>query len=216
MWDTYRLSITIDRLVAGIPASEKMLDAWLAAKALRMKLIPSSVGVLPDDIPVTPEAAREEHVATIDQVAEVHGVVFYRDSEGRPCYEGRCFKGALKEAANILKGGKDAMPLIDVKAFRAKVAERVFVLPKLVPITVPVETDDRPLTVMTMQGERTSIKRFEFADSVPLSFELRVLQDNLVTERHLRTMLEYMQLNGIGSDRSQGAGTFTLDSFERV
>ena len=92
-------------------------------------------------------------------------------------------------------------------------------LEKVVPITVPIQVDDRPLTVMTMQGPRTSIKRFEYADSVPLSFTIRVLDDGVNkvgTEEQLREMLEYMRFNGIGSDRSQGSGTFTIDSFGPV
>jgi len=213
-WIDYRLAITVDRLVAGVPAKEKMLDIWLETRAARMKA-PAEMPAELASVPLTPSAAREEHSATAAKRdgAEGHEVVFYRLPDGTPCYEGRCLKGALKEAANILK---DA---VRVKAFRSKVAERVFVLEKVVPITVPIQVDDRPLTVMTMQGPRTSIKRFEYADSVPLSFTIRVLDDGVNkvgTEEQLREMLEYMRFNGIGSDRSQGSGTFTIDSFGPV
>lgn len=210
MWTNYEVSITVDRLVAGIPANGRMLDAWLAAKATRMKKLglPAELA----DVPTTPEEARAEHAATIEQLdpEETHGVVFYRDQDGEPCYEGRCFKGGLKEAANIRKDD------LKVKAFRSKLAERVFVKPKLVRITSEVYFDERPLNAMTMQGPRTSIKRFEFAEDVKLSFRLKVLEDGVVTEEHLRDLLEYMQENGIGADRSQGNGTFEIVSFAAI
>ena len=210
-WNDYRLAITVDRLVAGVPAKEKMLDSWLETRAARMK-VPAEMPAELAAVPLTPSAAREEHAATAAQLSaeEIHGVVFYRLPDGTPGYEGRCLKGALKEAANILK---DAL---GVKAFRSKVAERIFVLEKVIAITVPVQVDDRPLTVMTMQGPRTSIKRFEYADNVPLTFTIRVLDDGVSkvgSQEQLEAMLEYMRFNGIGSDRSQGSGTFIIDSF---
>ncbi len=67
-----------------------------------------------------------------------------------------------------------------------------------------------------MQGPRTSIKRAEYVEDVEMRFTLRVLKDNLVTADHLRTILEYMQVGGIGSDRSQGSGTFALMDFRQT
>jgi hypothetical protein len=75
---------------------------------------------------------------------------------------------------------------------------------------------EKPISVMTMQGPRTSIKRAEFVENVPLHFTIRVLKDNLVTVEHIRTLLEYMSVGGIGSDRSQGSGTFLLRGLKQT
>lgn len=194
-WERYSVTVTVDRLVAGIPANPKLMQAWLEANE-------------------APAEAGSDQTAMIERLdpEETHAVVFYRDEAGRPSYESRNFKAALKEAANILKGPG----LLDVKNFRSKLAERVFVGPRTVTLDVPIGKAERPISVMTMQGPRTSIKRFEYADNVTLSFILRVLKDGVVKESHLLAMLEYLEEGGIGADRSQGSGTFHLVEFKAV
>jgi hypothetical protein len=164
-----------------------------------------------NDAPAAGQIEQKDMLERLDP-NETHAVIFFRDADGRPVYESRNFKAALKESANILKGPQ----LLDVKNFRAKLAERVFVGPLLIPIQQPVQLAERPISVMTMQGPRTSIKRYEFALEVRLSFEIKVLADNVVKEEHLRFMVEYLQDGGIGADRSQGSGTFRVIEFKAV
>jgi hypothetical protein len=190
-WLYYRLDVKVDRLTGGIPANPKLLQAWLQANAA----------------PTEAEADMTAMLERLDPEA-THGVVFYRDEEGRPCYESRCLKAALKESANICKG------ILGEKNYRSKVAERIFVGPRLIPITVPVLSAERPITVMTMQGKRTSLKRYEYADNVPLSFTLKLLDDGVVKAAHLADLVEYLQSGGIGADRSQGSGTFEVVSLD--
>lgn len=198
LWTYYTLAVLVDRLTAGIPASPKVLEAWLNATKASA-------------------AAAADQTAMIDRISEEerHGVVFYRDVQGRPCFESRGMKAAFKEAANILK----ASTLLDQKNFRSKVAERIFVGPPLIPLVdgaghpSVIQRAERPLTVMTMQGPRTSLKGYEYAEAVDLRFLIKVLNDGLVTEEHLVTMVEYLQDGGLGSDRSQGSGTFQVIQF---
>ena len=204
LWDYYVLEINVHRLAAGIPQSKNTMGAWLDAKAARISSVGEAVGA-----PSTAAAVAADQVAMLDRVEaeENRSCIFYRDTDGRPSYEGRCLKAALKEAANILKDG------LGKKAWRSKLAERVFVLERTVPITVPVTTEQRVVHAMTPMGPRTSIKSFEVAENVPLTFHLRVLKDAVVDEADLQLLLEYSSINGIGSDRSQGWGTFDLISF---
>lgn len=190
MWNQFDLEVQVDRLTAGIPANPKLLQAWLETNG-------------------APPEAEADQKAMLERLnpEETHAVVFYRDDKGQPCYEGRNMKAALKEGANILK------TVLDVKSFRSKLAERVFVHPKLVPINAQILRDERPLSVMTMQGPRTSIKRYEYAENVKLAFQIKVLEDGVVKESHLRSILEYLEEGGIGADRSQGSGTLKVVSF---
>lgn len=196
MWKEYDLELRVARLTAGIPANPKLLQAWLET----------------NEAPAEAIVDQKAMVARLDP-EETHAVVFYRDETGRPCYEGRNMKAALKEGANILKSS------LNVKNFRSKLAERVFVHPQLIPLCevkeIPdfVRRDERPISVMTMQGPRTSIKRFEYVEDVTLQFLVKVLDDDVVTEAQLVTILEYLQEGGIGADRSQGSGTFELIHF---
>jgi len=190
MWRLFDVELLVDRLTAGIPANPELLRAWLAASS-------------------APTPAVEEQTAMLQRVdpEAAHAVVFYRDVTGRPCYESRGFKAALKEGANVLKD------VLRVRNLRALLAQRVFVSPKLVPIRAEVHVAERPIRVMTRQGPRTSLKRYEFADGVRLRFRLKLLDDGVVEERHLRRILDYLQESGLGADRSQGSGTFRLVFF---
>ncbi len=216
LWDEYSLTIRVDRLVGGIPSNPLLLQAWLEAKrpAPGAEKIAATQAAsdgalsLPGDIEGDVTAMLER--AELDP-NETHACIFYRDSKGRPCYEGRCLKAAFKEAANVLGSSAKRAGLLDVANFRSKLAERVFVVERLVPLEdVQVMTFEKPISVMTMQGPRTSIKRAECVEDVKLTFTIRVLRDHLVKQDHLLLLLEYMSQGGIGSDRSQGAGTFEL------
>lgn len=211
LWTHYRASIRVERLVAGIPASAKVMASWLDARAAKKAKGAVPVGV-PAGVPASFEeiAADQAAMLTRDESEELRSVIFYRDADGRPVFEGRCVKAALKEAANVTK------ELSGKKNWRARLAERVFVVERWIPITAPVGVDERVVHAMTMQGPRSSIKRFEFAEDVDLSFTLRVLNGGAVQEEDLRMLLDYAAQNGIGSDRSQGAGIFKVLAFERV
>jgi hypothetical protein len=78
----------------------------------------------------------------------------------------------------------------------------------------PDGTDSRPIAVVTRQGPRTSIKRFQYVNQPTLTFDLWVLAggvaDGICDEQKLRDVLEFGGWLGLGADRSQGEGTFTL------
>ena len=200
MWKFYDVSIKVnDRLVGGIPRTEKLIDNWLAARA-PSKAPAGAVSLV--------ELA-EQVAGEVDAQPEVMAVGFKRQ-DGQVYIEGRQIKAMLKEAANILKGPQ----FLDVKNAMSKLAERVFVEPDklfIAPLDA-VKEEERPVHVMTRLGPRTSLKRYEYVVGPFVEFRLRVLADGIFGEEDLRTMLEYAQFNGLGADRSQGEGTFTLVS----
>jgi len=203
LWDTYKVSIVVDRIVGGIPANEKLMKAWLDARADRMKPVAGAgSAMVPPGTPQTPDEAAADLALQASRLdpEDTHAVVFYRDAKEQPCYEGRCFKAAIKESGNILKD------ILGVKALRSKISERVFVEERFVPIKSAIQRDERPISVMTMQGPRTSIKRFEFAEDVKMEFTLKVLTDGVIKREMLETIFMHIEKNGLGSDRSQGNG----------
>ena len=117
----------------------------------------------------------------------------------------------LKESANICKSfvrvnGKP-VPL------RARLAERVFVEPRLIPLGVaePTGSREKPVHVMTARGPRSALKRTDYVSHVKLVCRLKVLDDGFISERVLRTILDHASANGLGCDRSQGYGTFDYE-----
>lgn len=206
MFSTFRLEMTIDRLVGGIPRHPAIVERWQEARWKdHAKLQPGD--------PTTPEEAANRTIELLGEQVheEVAGIWtgFVEHPDGGLAIEGRQIKAMFKESANILRtmikvGGK-VIPL------RARVAERVFVQPNMLSLGVaaPTGTIERPIHVMTAQGPRTALKRTDYVDGAKIVCELRVLNDGVITEAILDSILTHAALNGVGADRSQGQGMFT-------
>jgi len=218
IWARYAITIeTKSNLIGGIPAKENLINGWITKnmpaiqEAEKEKLI---------------KATLEELGPLSEEVAESTWTKFKVDTKG-VYIECRQLKSAFKEASNILrellqknegKGKKNS----DFTRLRAKVAERLFVEGnRCYPtrngkvFSAPEGVEERPIHIMTAQGPRSALKRFDlFQPGIQLSFTIRTLNDGLVSKELLEVFMEYMSFNGIGADRSQGAGQFTLISVE--
>jgi hypothetical protein len=206
MWDFYEVEIEVHRLVAGLPGNPKALNAWLERNRAPIEALPEM-------------QAMQERL----EPEETQMMVFYRNPDGVPCFEARNLKAALKEAANILGSSQKRTGILRTLNLRSKLAERVFVAHRynggveydLMPIKTSIQAASRPISVITPQGPRTSIKHFEYAENVHLNFELKILQDHLVSDSDVKACLDYLQDAGVGADRAQGAGQFKLLKFEK-
>jgi hypothetical protein len=119
-------------------------------------------------------------------------------------------KAMLKESANICK---TLIPINGKQiALRSKLAERVFVVERLIPLfperEEPDRTVERAIHVMTAQDPRDALKRTDVVDLAELTCTLKVLRDKMITLEVLRTILAHASDNGLGADRSQGFGRF--------
>ena len=202
IWDYYTLTWLLDDIAGGLPTDPRLIDAWQAANWSHQAKL------LPDD-PRSPEEATQRTLADLAGIPEEKGwTTFARDGAGHLAIEGRQVKAALKEAANVMK------PLIPVGgktiALRSRLAERVFVVERLLPFephkTEPDDTIERAIHVMTAQGPRDALKRTDICKEVSVTCTLKVLRDKLFTEEVLHTLLAFATANGLGADRSQGFG----------
>lgn len=220
MWNEYNLTLNVETLIGGLPRHPEIVKRWQEAKW------PAESKIGPED-PQTPEEAAEATVEILgnqamsdEDMASIH--TGFAERGGVLVLESRQVKAMLKESANIMRpllpvGGK-VIPL------RARVAERVFVHPKFIPlgcvvpvtnelltVTAPTGTIERPIHVMTAQGPRTALKRTDYIDNAYISCTLKVLDDGMISEKILRAILDHAAENGIGTDRSQGQGTFEYE-----
>lgn len=215
-WDHYHVEVLIEKLTGGLPSSEALIGPWMASRSAAA-LTPARVVEMTGE-PIDRGAAQAARVLELDaeEIEKSHTVVFARIA-GMAAYEGRCFAGALKEAANILKATEGAKTGIPVKNFRSKVVERVFVCERYATFPLDqVQLEERPISVMTRQGPRTSLKRCEVAHDVSVAFTLHVMADGIVKPTYLEAMVNYCCLNGFGADRSQGSGRAELVDFVRL
>lgn len=215
----------VNRLVGGTPTDPLMIEGWLRSN---MK---SATG---EERQKIKETTLDEIKGAVDDAAKSMWTTFKRDDLG-PYVEGRCLKAAFKEAASVLremltkadrraKGeGKDAKSRYT--NLKSKVAERLFVDNEKiriyrngVAITLnDVKTEERPIHVDTPQGPRTALKRYDFIEApATLRFQIRYLDDGIVDEPLIATMIEYMQSNGLLADRSQGNGLFRVVGIRRL
>jgi len=207
IFDTYKVTILIKDIVGGRPATAEMIEKWVAATC-KAKTAEERARIVDADVQALGDVA--------DDKAQAHTTVFAR-VDGGLAIEGRQVKAMLKEAANIIKG-RDP---VKVKNLRSKVADQVFVSEEYIPLgrTEPDEYQERPIHVMTAQGPRTSIKRVEMVKGAEVTFTVRRRQGRdtqSVPEPTLLAILDYCQTLGLGADRSQGYGTFTVQSVEKV
>lgn len=108
---------------------------------------------------------------------------------------------------------------------KAKVAERLFIEEDKVYlmrgdgkyITEPDGNEEKPIHIMTTQGPRTALKRFDYVESPALvKFTFRFLNDGIVDLDLVQVFHEHSAWNGLGADRSQGNGLFTVRSIDPV
>lgn len=203
LWNHHTVTIKAVDIAGGLPTDPRLIDAWQEARWKAAKITPED--------PQTPAEASEATKALLAAVPEEKGwTTFPRDDLGRLCIEGRQVKAMLKESANICKG---IIPIHEkVIPLRSKLAERVFVIERLIPLLPERkeadETVERAIHVMTAQGPRDALKRVDICRNVELACTLRVLNDGMFTVPILTQLLEHASSNGLGADRSQGYGQF--------
>jgi hypothetical protein len=220
-----------ERLVGGIPIIPEGAD-----RADAYEKWARGQGVEPDtDFEQSlPDALAEDPdmpvAVAVDDVAGLE-TGFKRDSNGGLYIEARQVKAMLREAAQRLghiKRHKGMRQIIqhDLYVRSPEDATQKLYLSRL----APDGKETRPISVITRQGPRTALKRFEYVTEPEIAFRIRVLAGGIgeevfgktIKERDnqreeiLLSMLELGCELGLGADRSQGEGTFDILAFARV
>lgn len=215
-WSHYHLRLMVSTIAGGLPRNPEMIASWQASRER-------------DTIKAAEYA--EETVESLggqllEETEDRIGAMWVGFAQpGGPgtalCIESRQVKAMLKEAANVLR---TMVPIHGkVIPLRARLAERVFVGPRWLPLTrdgaeltSPDVTSERAIHVMTRQGPRSALKRVDSCTDVDIACELTVLEDGIFTEEILLQLLSYASLNGLGADRSQGSGEFDFQLEEAL
>jgi hypothetical protein len=199
------------RVVGGIPASDETIKAWLQAK----------LGELRTDEEIAAEADMT-FAEVYKSEEEARSTTFKTDAEGRLVLEGRCVKAMLKEAGQRLglgkpvKGGRPSL--------KQDLHEALHVDEDMIPLRLadgtwamaPTGYDERPIHVMGPKGPRTSIKRTAYVEGASIGWTCRILKCVHLKEANLKEILAFGQDLGLGADRSQGHGKFTVTDFEAL
>lgn len=212
MWKRFNVELQFTGFfAASTPKHPKDIEAMLLSRA------PSQVAIEKreakgESITPLPELAEQvkEEVEATEEIRRGYAT-FKRDEEGL-YYEARCVKGHLKDCAEQLR------PLLGISAFKPKVANKVYVEP----IKIPLYKKDvagheiRFVQALTPRGKISAPKVFDYIDKPLMKFQLRVLNDGIITENMLKEIFEYGGVHGMGQERGQDFGRYELVKLEEA
>ena len=209
-----------DKLCGGVPKSEKAIEGWIRTNVEDKSKLDQMISDTKEAMKVD-ELSKED----VDDLAKSAWNGFKQDEHGI-YVEGRQIKSMFKESANVIKN------VLNVSAFKARVAERVFVVEDKVYINneddvrfkEPSGFYEGMVHAMTAMGKISALKRVDYVESASISFTLRILDEKLVTKdkkrmdipTYIMHLITHAQENGLGAERSQGNGKFTCDFFGEI
>ena len=221
LFTRYQVMLQVtNRLMAGVPKDPEMIATWLNARKTSEAAFARRQAAGEDMMPIAKIAERVEALVDGGDEGEEERVWmgFLKDEMGLHILASNV-KAHLKDCANVLQ--KKA----DVKAFRSKLANRVFVegiRNSLGDEAIYLGKDEpdgyfeHPVHAMTARGPRTALKRNDYRLRPLLAFTLLVLNDGFVTEELLETLFAYGAKHGIGSERGNGFGRYELVKLEAL
>lgn len=223
------MSLTTEKYAVTIQLEQPMLATNAANQSIWAQHIAKSQREALAKEGWTEEAITKELEATIAGLSENDDLkegltTFFRsdtyneDVYRKPEFEGYfvrdyMVKGFFKNAAQQLK------TFGALKQLKSKVTNHVFVTPwaiKIADLTEEFVVVERPLRAQTPMGERVCIAR---SHALPagrkLSFEVTSVGE-VITAGCLKDLLAYGQFMGIGQNRANGYGNFSVVSFETL
>ena len=221
LFKTYTMTLIFkDKLCGGVPKSEKAIEGWIRTNVEDKSKLDQMISDTKEAMKVD-ELSKED----VDDLAKSAWNGFKQDEHGI-YVEGRQIKSMFKESANVIKN------VLNVSAFKARVAERVFVVEDKVYINneddvrfkEPSGFYEGMVHAMTAMGKISALKRVDYVESASISFTLRILDEKLVTKdkkrmdipTYIMHLITHAQENGLGAERSQGNGKFTCDFFGEI
>lgn len=223
----YRCELAVSNIHGGVPSNPNVAKGWLKTKFKDkdeqiVELINATMierglepGVVVDE--TTLDGILDEAV----KMRQLSGFYRYCPAEEGACTDpdghadilqlairGRHVKAMIKEAANIAYAKERWGPT--KKGTRSFFAEHVFVAEDWIPLgrTAPDGVDQR--FVSTWRG--TGIQYDEYVVDVKIAFT--VLTDHKFSKEDWGVLWVTAQHNGLGAARSQGYGTFSVETWE--
>jgi hypothetical protein len=209
LYDKFAVTIKIrERLCGGMPKNPDMIHAWVKSRTGH-------------DDEQTEQQTKEAIEALIEAETEACWTGFPADERGLFIWC-RQLKAMFKESASMLrvtvtkKGSKQILQ----HGFEIKGADGDDQRIRL-GVSQPSGSEEGPIHVMTAQGPRTALKRFDYVQGVQIKFQVWVLktapqEKRHVGEKELIQMLTFAQENGLGANRSQGYGKFDVVEFAKI
>jgi hypothetical protein len=196
-YHVYRVLLQFrDQLHGGIPRSPELIKGWLEARGMS-------------------DAAKRTEQELGDQLLEKEERAWngFKSVNGSLVIEARQVEACLKECASV----SGMTQRKEKRGLKQILQHGLFVAPPFIPLgkTLPDGCEERAVHAMTRQGPRTALKRTDYVDKPRIEFTIKVLP-RILTDADLAELLALAQENGIGANRSQGAGKCDIVECERI
>lgn len=212
----FRATLLVGALAGGTPSTSKAALGWLKSKiADKDDLIREAVAEVMAERGLDADEA-------VEAVAGLQGLKgFKRDEEHGLYIEGRQAKACLKEAASIAanEGRIQAKgwvgPGVDknyAKGLKNWLPEHIFVVEDRIYVGATEATDIVQRFGHNRHG--ANISYTEYVEDAKLSFTVET--DHKFKDEEWAAIWLTAERNGIGADRSQGFGRFTVVEWEPV
>lgn len=213
-YDTYRVKCRFrERIVGGHPASSELIAAWIRKHTGHDdELTKQQIAEAQD--------ARSEAERLAEQLKESTYNIFLRDENGL-YIETRQVKACLRECFSTQR-------IFVTKAGTKQIFQHAFFVDGIrhqsrvyLGVMEPTGVEEKPIHVSGPQGPRNALKAAEYVEGAEIQFIIRVLKTAPADKRHismemLNDVLYQAQDDGLGADRSQGAGKFDVIEFAKV
>ena len=218
---TYDVTLAVKDLHGGRPQDPRVVEGWIRSKIINnderlRRLVQEAWQALdyseedmqnPDKIE---EAITEAGKKALNGFYRMHKTDQF--PRGELAVEGRQIKAMLKEATNIAYPWKAPKPRKYMgKSMKGALSEHVFVVEDFIPLGVD-EPDGVDVRFSSTSTGRRAITREEFLEQVDVNF-------TMVTDMDLKKdvwaqIFVTGQMQGFGTSRSQGYGTFKVTQFK--
>lgn len=212
---TYDVTLAVKDLHGGRPQDPRVVEGWIRSKIQNnderlRRLVQEAWQALDYTEEDMQNPEKIEEAITEAGKKALNG--FYRMSDGELAVEGRQIKAMLKEATNIAFPWKAPKPKKYMgKSMKGALSEHVFVVEDFIPLGVK-EPDGVDVRFSSTSTGRRAITREEFLEQVDVNF-------TMVTDMDLKKdvwaqIFVTGQMQGFGTSRSQGYGTFKVTKFD--
>lgn len=215
MWNKYKVNMRFSNRVCGsVPMSKELVPIWLKSRMPKKE---------PDNSRPMEEIEKEV-MDSIDETLEKTTLGFQKNKDGVLFVRGGTIKAHLKDCANQVKDAvpnpapKKGEPKVGIKAFRAKIANKVYIEEYAVifvkdgkPVTESDGTYEQPIHVWAPQGQNNALKVINYLEKpAELIFTLMLLEDKLITIDVVRDIFSYGSVHGYGGERGLGEGRYSF------
>jgi hypothetical protein len=211
----YDVTLTVKDLHGGRPQDPRVVEGWIRSKIQNnderlRRLVQEAITAL--DFTEEDLADPEKIELAITEAGKKALNGFYRLKNGELAVEGRQIKAMLKEATNIAFPWKAVKPRkYNGKSMKGAVSEHVFVKEDFISLGV-TEPDGVDVRFSSTSTGRRAITREEFLDEAIVNFTM--VTDMDLKKKDWAQIFVTGQMQGFGTSRSQGYGTFKVTRFD--